>query len=237
MATFVIVHGAWGGAWSWNKYIVPLLRKAGHDVFPVTLTGLGERSHLATPDVNLDTHIQDVVNVLFYEDLNDVVLVGHSYGGNVIAGVADRCPERLQQLVYLDAATPADGESSASRWPGRREQLEEQARREGDGWRVPPGTPPPDQPAEITEWARPRRTPHPIQTMLQPLKLSRGETTLPRAFVYCSLDKMPGSPQAERAERVRNDPRWRFFELNTGHNLHYTAPAETVEILVKLARG
>ena len=107
MATFVIVHGAWGGAWSWNKYIVPMLREAGQTVFAVTLTGLGERSHLSTPEVSLDTHIQDVVNVLFYEDLNDVILVGHSYGGNVITGAADRIPERIQQLVYLDAATPA----------------------------------------------------------------------------------------------------------------------------------
>jgi pimeloyl-ACP methyl ester carboxylesterase len=235
MATFVIVHGAWGGAWSWNKYVVPMLRKAGHEVFAATLTGLGDRSHLSSPDITLDTHIQDVVNVLFYEDLNDVILVGHSYGGNVITGVADRCPERLQQLVYLDAATPSDGDSSASSWPGRREQIEEQARREGDGWKVPPGDAPPDQPAAIVEWARPRRSPMPIETMTTPVRLTRGETALPRAFVYCTLGKEPGSHQAARAQRVRNDPRWRFFELNTGHNLHYTAPRETVEILVKLA--
>src|SRR5215217_1171926 len=202
MATFVIVHGAWGGAWSWNKYVVPLLRQAGHTVHPVTLTGLGDRTHLSSPDVTLDTHIQDVVNVLFYEDLHDVILVGHSYGGNVITGAADLCPERLQQLVYLDAATPSDGESSASRWPGRVDTLEEQARREGDGWKIPPGAIPPDQPDEISEWARPRRSPMPIKTMTTPVKLTRGETTLPRAFVYCTLDKQPGSPQAERAERV-----------------------------------
>src|SRR5215217_5268276 len=143
MATFVIVHGAWGGGFSWNKIVAPLLRAKGHDVFVPTLTGLGERSHLATPDVSLDTHIQDVVNVLFYEDLKDVILAGHSYGGNVITGAADLCPERLQQLVYLDAATPSDGESSASRWPGRIDTLEEQARREGDGWKIPPGAIPP----------------------------------------------------------------------------------------------
>ena len=235
MARFVIVHGAWGGAWSWNKFVVPMLREAGQTVFAVTLTGLGDRTHLSSPDVSLDTHIQDVVNVLFYEDLTDVILVGHSYGGNVITGVADRVPERLQQIVYLDAATPADGESSASRWPGRLEQLEEQARREGDGWKVPPGAVPPDQPAEITEWARPRRSPMPIKTMTTPVKLTRGETTLPRTYVYCTLDKTPDSPQAERAARVKENPRWQYRELATGHNLHYTAPAETVEILVGLA--
>ena len=236
MATFVIVPGAWGGSWAWNKKVVPLLRKAGHTVFPVTLTGLGDRTHLSSPDVTLDTHIQDVVNVLFYEDLHDVILVGHSYGGNVITGAADLCPERLQQLVYLDAATPSDGESSASRWPGRVDTLEEQARREGDGWKIPPGAIPPDQPDEISDWARPRRSPMPIKTMTTPVKLTRGETTLPRAFVYCTLDKQPGSPQAERAERVKANPAWRFFELNTVLNLHYTAPDETVEILNGLAR-
>ena len=127
MATFVVVHGAWGGSWSWNKFVVPKLRAKGHDVFPVTLTGLGERSHLANADVDLETHIQDVVNVLHYEDLRDVILVGHSYGGNIITGVADRCPERLRQLVYLDAATPTDGTSSADA-TGRREELERRLR-------------------------------------------------------------------------------------------------------------
>src|SRR5207245_11080652 len=115
--------GAWGGAGSGSRFGTPLLRQAGHDVHAVTLTGLGDRTHLASAEVSLDTHIQDVVNVLFYEDLTDVILVGHSYGGNVITGVADRVPERLQQLVYLDAATPADGQSSADTLPGRREQL------------------------------------------------------------------------------------------------------------------
>ncbi|HLZ27274.1 MAG TPA: alpha/beta fold hydrolase [Chloroflexota bacterium] len=237
MATFVIVHGAWGGAWSWNKFVVPALREAGQTVHAVTLTGLGERTHLASPEISLDTHIEDVVNVLFYEDLTDVILVGHSYGGNVITGVADRVPERLQQLVYLDAATPGDGQSSADTPPGRRRELEVQARQSGDGWKVPPGPVPTDQPAEVTAWATPRRSPMPIRTMTTALKLSHGETTLPRAFVYCTLGKEPGSPQAARAERIRSDPRWRFFELHTGHNLHYTAPNETVGILLELARS
>lgn len=236
MATYVLVHGAWGGAWSWNKYIAPMLREAGQTVFTATLTGLGDRSHLSSPDVSLDTHIQDVVNVLFYEDLTDVILVGHSYGGNVITGVADRIPERIQQLVYLDAATPADGESSASRWPGRIEQLEEQARTQGDGWKIAPGDAPPDQRAEITDWACPRRSPMPIKTMTTPVKLTRGETTLPRTYVYCTLDKVPGSAQAARAEKVRNNPSWQYLELNTGHNLHYSAPKETVEILLEVAK-
>ena len=200
MATYVIVHGAWGGAWAWNKFVVPMLREAGQTVLPVTLTGLGERTHLASPDVSLDTHVQDVVNVLFYEDLTEVILVGHSYGGNVITGVADRVPERLQQLVYLDAATPGDGESSADSFPGRRQQLEEQARQSGEGWKVEPGAVPPDQAADITEWAAPRRSPMPIKTLTTGVKVTRGETTLPRTFVYCTIGKDPGSAQAARAE-------------------------------------
>jgi pimeloyl-ACP methyl ester carboxylesterase len=235
MATFVLVHGAWGGAWSWNKFVAPLLRDAGHAVFTATLTGLGERSHLATPDVSLDTHVQDVVNVLFYEDLSDVILVGHSYGGMVITGVADRAPERLRLLVYLDASTPADGQAIVDWSPGRREAVTEQARAEGEGWKIPPGDLPPDQPAEITAWATPRRAYQPLRTFLEPISLRRGETTLPRAYVYCALDKAPDSPAAARAARIKADPRWQYFELNTGHNLHYTAPRETVEILNSLA--
>ncbi|HLH71966.1 MAG TPA: alpha/beta fold hydrolase [Chloroflexota bacterium] len=235
MATFVIVHGAWGGAWSWNKYVVPMLRKAGHDVFPVTLTGLGERAHLGTPETDLDTHIQDVCNVLFYEDLHDVILAGHSYGGMVITGVADRMPERLSQLVYLDAAVPSDGQSLADGWPPeRRQELLERAQRDPNGWRMTRQAQPPNPP-EIADWALARRVDQPLKTFLQPIRLTRGETTLPRAFVYCSADKEPGSPNAERAQRIKADPRWRYFELPTLHNLMYHMPKETVEILISLA--
>ncbi len=236
MATFVIVHGAWGGAWAWSRFVVPLLRQAGQEVHAVTLTGLGERAHLASPAVGLETHITDVCNVLFYEDLRDVVLVGHSYGGMVITGVADRVPERLAQLVYLDAFVPSDGECLAGP-PGspRREEIEERARREGDGWRIPPGAMQSDDPPEIVAWAGPRRNPQPLRTFTEPVRLSRGETTLPRAYVYCARGKEPGSPLAQRARKLQDDPRWRYFELPCGHNLHYSAPRETVAILLKLA--
>jgi pimeloyl-ACP methyl ester carboxylesterase len=109
MATFVIVHGAWSGGHAW-RWLRPLLRTAGHEVFTPALTGLGERSHLASAQVDLDTHIRDVLGVLEFEDLDQVVLVGHSYGGVVITGVADRMPQRVAQLVYLDAEVPADGQ-------------------------------------------------------------------------------------------------------------------------------
>src|SRR5690242_2869175 len=107
MATYVLVPGAWLGGWCWQR-VTPLLRAAGHEVYTPTLTGLGERVHLGSPETDLDTHIQDIVNVLVYEDLRDVVLLGHSYSGMVVTGVADRVPDRLSQLVYLDAIVPND---------------------------------------------------------------------------------------------------------------------------------
>ena len=236
MATFVIVHGAWGGAWSWNRLVTPLLRQAGQTVHAVTLTGLGERAHLASPEIGLDTHIQDVVNVLFHEDLHDVILVGHSYGGMVITGAADRVPERLARLVYLDAAVPADGQAIADQFgPERRRELIERAEREGDGWLIQPGDMQADDPPEHVAWAGPRRKPHPLKTFTDPITLTRGETTLPRAYVYCAGGKAPDSPAASRAARLKADPRWRYYELPVGHNLHYSAPNETVALLLELA--
>lgn len=141
MAVFVIVHGAWSGAHAWRK-MRPVLRAAGHDVFTPALTGLGERAHLASSDVDLDTHVQDVVGVLEYEDLQEVVLLGHSYGGIVITGAADRVAPRLAQLVYLDAEVPEDGQSEYDLVPpDERATYEEAARTKGDGWCIPPPVP------------------------------------------------------------------------------------------------
>ena len=138
MATFVLVHGAWHGSWCWKR-VRKLLQTEGHDVFTPTLTGVGERSHLISPQVNLDTHVADVVNLIRWEELTDVVLCGHSYGGCVITGVADRVPERLRALVYLDAFILENGQSLHDLLP--RDVAEGQvrgARETGDGWRVPP---------------------------------------------------------------------------------------------------
>ena len=137
MATFLIIHGAWSAGWAWKK-MRPRLRALGHEVFTPTCTGLGERAHLAHPEVSLDTHIDDMLAVLEYEDLHDVVLVGHSYGGMVATGVADRAAARLQQLVYLDAFVPQDGQSAFDLIPAKaRERNLEQARSEGEGWLLP----------------------------------------------------------------------------------------------------
>src|SRR5271155_1140249 len=138
MATFVLVHGAWHGSWCWKR-VRHALQAQGHNVFTPTLTGVGERSHLLSPDVNLDTHITDVVNLIRWEELSDVVLCGHSYGGCVVTGVADRLPNRISAMGYLDAFNPEGGESLPDIRPDpKRIQLLEATAREGEGWMVPP---------------------------------------------------------------------------------------------------
>ena len=174
MATFVIVHGAWSGGHAW-RWLRPLLQAAGHEVFTPALTGLGERSHLANAQIDLDTHVLDVVGVLEYEDLLQVVLVGHSYGGVVITGVADRVPERLAQLVYLDAEVPMDGQSEFDLLPPEeRAVYQESARSKGQGWRILPPVPEPlpdDLDANL-RWAMSRMVPQPVATFAQPLRLT-----------------------------------------------------------------
>lgn len=235
MATFVIVHGAWSGGHAW-RWVRPLLRAAGHDVVTPSLTGLGKRAHLATPATDLDTHIADVDAVLHYEDLSDVVLVGHSYGGMVIAGVADHVPERIGRLVYLDADVPLEGESMMDHVPAdERAGYEEAARDRGDGWRVPPPFPdplPPGLPAEVV-WVVSRMAPHPLATMTQPLHLEHGDTDLPRTFVLCTEGK-ENEFEPPYVARVRSDPSWRFVELAANHVAHVTAPEKLTATLLDL---
>jgi pimeloyl-ACP methyl ester carboxylesterase len=236
MATFVIVHGAWSGAHAW-RWMRPLLRAAGHEVVTPSLTGLGERAHLATPATNLDTHITDVAAVLHYEDLDDVVLVGHSYGGMVITGVADRVPERIGHLVYLDADVPREGESDLDLVPAdERAGYEESARTRGDGWRVPPPFPdplPPGLPPEVV-WAVVRMVPHPLASLTQPLHLEHEPPDLPRTFVLCTEGK-EGEAEPPYVARVRTDPAWRLVELAATHTAHVTAPEKVSRALQDVA--
>jgi pimeloyl-ACP methyl ester carboxylesterase len=135
MATFVLVHGAWHGGWCWQK-VIPFLEAVGHEVYAPTLTGLAERATELSPDVGLETHIQDIVSLLVEKHLQGVILVGHSYGGMVITGVVDAVPERIAHLVYLDTFVPRDGESMAGVVPFLGIYLRKQAWAHGDGWRV-----------------------------------------------------------------------------------------------------
>ena len=221
--TFVLVHGAWHGGWCWKK-LTPLLQNRGHRVFAPTLTGLGERAHLLSPAVNLTTHIQDITAVLEYEDLRDVVLVGHSYGGMVIAGVAEKAAPRLTQLVYLDAFLPENGKAVKDYAPLN-------PTRE-DGWRVPvPGLPPRFGVTDKDDvaWMEARLGDHPNKTFTDPAQLSVDKkTSLRRSFIQCT--KAPFfSEAAERAKREG----FRFRELFVaGHDAMITQPRALAAILM-----
>jgi pimeloyl-ACP methyl ester carboxylesterase len=235
MATFVIVHGAWSGAHAW-RWIRPLLRDAGHEVFTPSLTGLGERAHLASPQVDLDTHVRDVVGVLEFEDLRDVVLVGHSYGGPVITGAADRVPGRVAQLVYLDAEVPRDGEAEMDLLPPEeRTAYEQSAKLHGQGWRIPPPVPDP-LPAGLdpnVRWAMSRMVPQPLRTFTQPLRLTSAEPRPRRTYVL-HIEGKEGQDQPGYVQHAREDPGWRFIELAAGHAAHVTAPRQLADLLIAL---
>lgn len=236
MTTFVIVHGAWSGAHAWRR-VRPGLRAAGHEVFTPALTGLGERSHLARPETDLDTHIRDVVNVLEYEDLHEVVLLGHSYGGVVITGVAEHTAPRLAQLVYLDAEVPEDGQSEYDLTPpDERAAYKEAAGTKGDGWRIPPPIPEtlPDDLDPDIRWALSRMVPQPVRTFEQPVRLTGAATAIDRTYIFCTEGKV-GQPLPEYVKRARSEPGWRYRELPAGHAAHVMAPDDVVNLLLKLA--
>lgn len=241
MARFVLVHGLWAGGWVWSD-VAPLLRTAGHEVHTPTLTGVGERVHLAHPDIDLDTHLHDLVNVLFYRDLQDVILVGWSYGGMPITGAADRAPERLEHLVYIDAPIPFDGES---RWDLRTPQenafWSDLVREHGDGWRAPHFLGDDDLARVIEDeakrqWclARSEGQAQPLKTMTQRIRLSNpAAETLPRTFISCTVDAADGDRRM--AERARSTPGWRYRELSATHFAVLTHPGEVVNLLLEVA--
>jgi pimeloyl-ACP methyl ester carboxylesterase len=229
MATFVLVHGAWHGGWCWLR-VARLLRDAAHEVYTPTLTGLGERAHLARPEVDLEIHIQDVVGVLEAEELRQVTLVGHSYAGAVMTGVAARAAGRLSHLVYLDAFLPEAGKAVID-YSSRAEAVRDAAREHGEGWRVPPLPPAAfgvTSQRDIELLTR-RLVPQPLRTLEQPLPAAGGER-LKRTYVYCSKPEM--GPFGQFAERVRDDRKWTFHELKTGHDAMLTAPGEVAKILL-----
>src|SRR5262249_16165450 len=180
--TILVCHGAWSGGWSWKK-MYPLMQAAGYRMVVPTYTGLGDREHLANPSIDLDTHVQDILSVIKFEDLKDVVLLGHSYGGMVATGVVDRARERVSQLIYLDAFVPRDGQSLLDLNEPARPTMEVLAKA-GETWRVPPNPTPPDTAAEDIDWLIKRRVPMPIKCFQTGLKLQNGEPNLPRSYIY-----------------------------------------------------
>ncbi len=228
LATIVVAHGAWSSAWAWQK-MRPLLRAAGHELYTPSYTGLGERGHLANPAIDLDTHINDVLGVLKFEDLKDVVLIGHSYGGMVATGVADRSEGRVTKLIYLDAFAPRDGQSLFHLvGPETEARMRQGAVETGDGWRVPANPMPPDTPADYVAWALPRRLPHPIRCFEQALALS-GRPMPPRSYVYC-LRIPPQDVFAQFAARARSEG-WGYAEMDASHNPHITTPDALLSVL------
>jgi pimeloyl-ACP methyl ester carboxylesterase len=227
MATFLVAHGAWSAGWAWKK-MRPLLRDRGHELVTPTYTGLGERAHLARPEVDLETHIADVLGVLQCEDLRDVILVGHSYGGMVATGVADRVPERLAQLVYLDAFVPRSGQALVDLTP--QAPGGGPATPEVEAWRIPANPVPPDTSATDLAWIMPRRFPQPRKTFEQALKLSGASDRITTTYIYCTRPR-PGDVFGQFAERARREPGWRYLEIDATHNPHITAPDALADLL------
>jgi pimeloyl-ACP methyl ester carboxylesterase len=249
MAVYVLVGGGWLGGWCWQG-VARRLRQEGHDAYPVTLTGLGERVHLASPEVDLETHITDVMNLIEYEDLHGVVLLGHSYAGLVVTGVADRVPERISQLVYLDTGPIPDGTALIETFPTEaRRHIERQVERLGDGWRFP--IPPPEELATFgsleglddarLELLRSRAVDQPFGTFTQPLRLENPtREALPKVGILCSfsLEEVraiidSGNPVFREMASLT----WRFVELPTGHYPMFSRPDDLAVVLLELLSG
>jgi len=236
MATYVLVHGGGHGGWCYQP-MARILRAKGHEVYTPTLTGLGEREHLLSPDVDLDMHITDVVKVLQYEDLRDVILVGHSYGGMVITGVADRAGDRIGHLVFLDAATPVNGQSLvdvagpvilAARKNARMQDGVELVL---DSGKDPMGYYGVTDPEQI-EWMKTKLTPHPWKCFEQKLVLhdEAAVRRIPETHIHCTkLAVNRDMPALMKAAEGR------VWDIDTGHDLMITEPEAVAEMLLRLA--
>jgi pimeloyl-ACP methyl ester carboxylesterase len=250
MTSYVLVGGAWIGAWAWRD-VARVLRDGGHDVYTPSLTGLAERVHLGGPETDLETHITDVVNVLTYDDLRDVVLVGHSYAGIVVSGVADRAAERLHTLVFCDSGPLPNGACFLDPSPPDQQAATRRAVDErGNGWRLPfPGFPLLGEQASLSglgpeqqRLMERRATPHPFGTYTQRLRLERdGVPPYQRAMILCQDGRK--FLEFARARLVAGDPTfqamagddWKMLELDTGHWPMLSRPAELGELLRQLA--
>lgn len=238
----MIVHGGWGGGWEWTA-VARALRERGHDTFTPTLTGMGERAHLGRPEVGLAIHVEDVVAVLECEDLHQVVLCAHSYGGMPVTGAADQVADRIGLVIYIDALVPRDGEAALDLLPEAFGDLASASADEhGDGWRVPipPSLLPPR--GWIAESVRERYVgrlrDQPLATFTEPIRLTGALERLPRAFVRCTSDddlgdELGGDPIGPFAARARAEG-WPYRELVAPHDPQLTDPAGTAAVLHEL---
>jgi len=219
--TIVIVHGAWGGAWAFKK-VEALLREKNFQVYRPQLTGQGDRVHLARPDIGLNTHIDDVVNMILYEDLRDIILVGHSYGGMVISGVADRIPDRIKRLVYLDALVPNDGDRVNTMFRDGGEFIKQMTK----GDYVVPSWVKPDQPP-------PHDVPQSLKTFTDPIVLKNEAARKIQATYILTVEQGKEAkdddffPQSQRAK----ERGWTMLQLTSDHNPQWSAPEALAEML------
>jgi pimeloyl-ACP methyl ester carboxylesterase len=230
LAVIAVAHGAWSAAWAWKK-MRPLMAAAGHEFITPSYTGLGERAHLASPDNDLETHVQDVLGVLEFEDLRNVVLIGHSYGGMVATGVADRAAGRIAQIVYLDAFVPDDGQALADFWSAAERERRMEALTAGDGWRIAPNSVPPDTSAADAAWIAKFRMPQSRKCFEQPLRLC-ATPTMPRSYIQCMRYAERG-PFGRFAARARTEG-WPAYELDASHSPNVTAPQALMAVLQKI---
>jgi len=223
--TIVIVHGAWGGAWAFRK-VDAELREKGYNVYRPQLTGLGERVHLSRPDIGLSTHIDDVVNMILFEDLHDIILVGHSYGGMVITGVADRVPDRIKRLIYVDAFAPNDGES-ASTIIGESDFIKNMIK----GDYIVPSWVKPDQPV-------PHDEPQPLKTFTERIVLKNQlARKLPATYILTvEKDKEAKDDDFYKQSLRAKERGWPVLQLTADHNPQWSATEAFVEMLDQVAR-
>ena len=236
MATYLLVHGAWHGGWCWRR-VTDILQSAGHRVFTPTLTGLGERAHMATPDVDLDCHINDVLGVIDMEELDDVILCGHSYGGQVITPVLDQRVEKFRASVWLDAFVSEDGKSLMDGWPPERAQhVREAVAQSGDGWKMPPM--PPEyfgvMNADDAAWVTRRCVPQPLKTFTQPAHLTGAWEKVPKKM-YLLAELHPNSSFERFSVPLSKKPDWDVRSVKSGHDVMIDTPELLAEILLELA--
>ena len=234
MATYVLVHGAWGAGWKYAR-VAQALRARGHVVFTPTLTGLGERAHLSNAAINLTTHVTDILNVIHCEDLSDIVLAGHSYGGMVITAVADAIPDKIAALVYLDAFIPDDGKSLFDlNIPQNTQMFIDRAGALG-GLFVPP---PPASFFGVNEKDAARvdalAAPHPIATMMEKIRLS-GAYRAVKKRVYVHGTRLPRESPFKRFYEQARSNGWSAHALACGHDVMLDMPEQTAELLETMA--
>jgi pimeloyl-ACP methyl ester carboxylesterase len=240
--TYLLVHGAWHSGECWERVVPLLTSAAGHRAFAPSLTGHGDKAHLLSPEVGLDTHIEDIVGLILEQDLTEVILVGHSYAGLVVSAVANRVADRIAHLVYLDAMVPRDGESAVDVMPITQVFLDQAAKSEAP-WRIPPM---PEMPAPLGQfgvtdpadlaWLRTLISDESVRCFTQPVRLDDpAADAIPRTHIHCVGNMPPGVARRPVPATQPNGSPAQVWELSTGHDCMITMPAELTELLLKLA--